>query len=127
MKCDQRSVGMGLWMSKLLTLFGEKEARILVLGLDNAGKTTILCKFPCCGENVPFVTLCNSGTWLTGASVKCYASLLTDRLQVGEVVSTIPSKSLVLKVAAKRCLTSARLSLCLTLCSNRIQRGVCYI
>ena len=35
---------MGLWMSKLLALFGEKEARILVLGLDNAGKTTILCK-----------------------------------------------------------------------------------
>ena len=35
---------MGLWMSKLLAVFGEKEARILVLGLDNAGKTTILCK-----------------------------------------------------------------------------------
>ena len=26
---------MGLWMSRLLSLFGEKEARILVLGLDN--------------------------------------------------------------------------------------------
>jgi ADP-ribosylation factor-like protein 1 len=34
---------MGLWFSKLLNLFGEQEARILVLGLDNAGKTTILC------------------------------------------------------------------------------------
>ena len=34
---------MGLWVSKLMNLFGEKEARILVLGLDNAGKTTILC------------------------------------------------------------------------------------
>lgn len=43
-------------MSRLLSLFGEKEARILVLGLDNAGKTTILY-----------------------------------RLQVGEVVSTIPT------------------------------------
>jgi ADP-ribosylation factor family len=35
---------MGLWMSRLLNIFGEKEARILVLGLDNAGKTTILCE-----------------------------------------------------------------------------------
>eukprot|EP00775_Hariotina_reticulata_P010329 gene10329-10486_t len=47
---------MGIWMSRLLSYFGEKEARILVLGLDNAGKTTILY-----------------------------------RLQVGEVVSTIPT------------------------------------
>lgn len=35
---------MGIWMSRLLSYFGEKEARILVLGLDNAGKTTILCE-----------------------------------------------------------------------------------
>jgi GTPase SAR1 family protein len=35
---------MGMWFSSLLSYFGEKEARILVLGLDNAGKTTILCK-----------------------------------------------------------------------------------
>lgn len=48
---------MGVIFAKLFSsLFGEKEARILVLGLDNAGKTTILY-----------------------------------RLQVGEVVSTIPT------------------------------------
>ena len=46
----------GVLVLKVLTIFGEKEARILVLGLDNAGKTTILY-----------------------------------RLQVGEVVSTIPT------------------------------------
>jgi len=34
---------MGLWLTKLYSLFGDREARILVLGLDNAGKTTILC------------------------------------------------------------------------------------
>ncbi|KAH7544619.1 hypothetical protein FEM48_Zijuj01G0004900 [Ziziphus jujuba var. spinosa] len=48
---------MGLVFTRLFSsLFGNKEARILVLGLDNAGKTTILY-----------------------------------RLQMGEVVSTIPS------------------------------------
>ncbi|CAO2823016.1 unnamed protein product [Amaranthus hypochondriacus] len=48
---------MGILFTRLFSsLFGSKEARILVLGLDNAGKTTILY-----------------------------------RLQMGEVVSTIPT------------------------------------
>jgi hypothetical protein len=35
---------MGIWLSRMLSYFGDREARILVLGLDNAGKTTILCE-----------------------------------------------------------------------------------
>jgi ADP-ribosylation factor-like protein 1 len=48
---------MGILFTKMFSsVFGNREARILVLGLDNAGKTTILY-----------------------------------RLQMGEVVSTIPT------------------------------------
>lgn len=76
---------MGLWMSRLLSMFGDKEARILVLGLDNAGKTTILCAYAewdRCGKRPGAHTLLPALT----------LTLHADRLQVGEVVATIPSE-----------------------------------
>ena len=53
----------GLFTRLFSGLWGSKELRVLILGLDGAGKTTILY-----------------------------------RLQVGEVVTTIPSKSVLLCV-----------------------------
>jgi hypothetical protein len=41
--CRLREITMGILFSKVFeSLFGLKEVRILILGLDNAGKTTIL-------------------------------------------------------------------------------------
>lgn len=37
---------MGIWISSLFnTLFGSKEVRILILGLDNAGRIRYLSKY----------------------------------------------------------------------------------
>ena len=48
---------MGLVFTKLFAaLFGQKEVRILILGLDNAGKTTILYRLQVdepIGQTVP--------------------------------------------------------------------------
>ncbi|KAK1799335.1 hypothetical protein P4O66_007574 [Electrophorus voltai] len=43
--CHQRFLKMGVLFTKLMALFGDKEHKVLIVGLDNAGKTTILYQF----------------------------------------------------------------------------------
>ncbi|CAF1146755.1 unnamed protein product [Adineta ricciae] len=59
---------MGFLFSKLWTLFGDEEHKIIIVGLDNAGKTTILYQFlmnevvhtsPTIGSNVEEVVFKN--------------------------------------------------------------------
>lgn len=75
---------MGFVFSKLFKgLLGEQQMRIIIIGLDNAGKTTILCK--------SFI--------LATRIAKSYPRLwyCIDRLHLDEIVPTVPSKSLFFK------------------------------
>ena len=72
---------MGSFLSQLSSLFDKREARILMLGLDSAGKTTILFKLklgevvssvPTIGFNVETVEFknCKFNVWDVGGQDK---------------------------------------------------------
>uniref|UniRef100_A0A8B9MDV7 ADP ribosylation factor like GTPase 5B n=1 Tax=Accipiter nisus TaxID=211598 RepID=A0A8B9MDV7_9AVES len=61
--------GMGLLFAKLWSLFGSQEHKVIIVGLDNAGKTTILYQFlmnevvhtsPTIGSNVEEIVVKNT-------------------------------------------------------------------
>ncbi|XP_030332343.1 ADP-ribosylation factor-like protein 5B isoform X1 [Strigops habroptila] len=61
--------GMGLIFAKLWSLFGSQEHKVIIVGLDNAGKTTILYQFlmnevvhtsPTIGSNVEEIVVKNT-------------------------------------------------------------------
>ena len=65
---------MGFVFSKLFKgLLGEQQMRIIIIGLDNAGKTTILCKW-----DTKLLRITNR--------------IDVDRLHLDEIVPTVPSK-----------------------------------
>lgn len=79
---------MGLWISKLWSLFGDQEARILVLGLDNAGKASIDVTPMSRSSVLLFQQPLSSPALICDHAGK---TTILYRLQVGEVVSTIPT------------------------------------
>jgi len=70
-------ISIGGLLSYFRSLIGSREMRILILGLDGAGKTTILYRYIEVDSFVFYVL-----SWIAH---------FFDRLQVGEVVTTIPT------------------------------------
>ncbi|XP_077590807.1 putative ADP-ribosylation factor-like protein 5C [Stigmatopora nigra] len=60
---------MGFFLTKMMTVFGNREHKVIIIGLDNAGKTTILYQFltkeavettPTVGSNVEQISVGNT-------------------------------------------------------------------
>jgi GTPase SAR1 family protein len=64
-------------VAKLVSMFKKKSVRILLLGLDNAGKTTILCMLEFENGVLPSLLL--------------FLIIYADRLHLGETMKTTPS------------------------------------
>jgi len=72
---------MGFVFSKMFSaIAGENQTRIIIIGLDNAGKTTILCKSFITSYFIHFILFL----------FKMFC--IIDRLHLGEVEPTVPSK-----------------------------------
>jgi ADP-ribosylation factor-like protein 1 len=88
---------MGVWFSQLLNVFGDREARILVLGLDNAGAPVQLRHEQCyCSSESQIIThtiLCKfrSSCIVISAAGHAGKTTILYHLQVGEVIPTIPT------------------------------------
>ncbi|KAM8824103.1 putative ADP-ribosylation factor-like protein 5C [Neosynchiropus ocellatus] len=76
---------MGFLLTKMLAVFGDREHKVIIVGLDNAGKTTVLYQFltkeavhttPTIGSNVEEITVRNTNflVWDIGGQESLRAS-----------------------------------------------------
>ena len=84
---------MGGLMSYFRGLFGNREMRILILGLDGAGKTTLLYRLQVClsSHMVCHKNTCSFLNNVCGVIKLVNTKRLFFIIQVGEVVTTIPT------------------------------------
>ncbi|KAM6089209.1 ADP-ribosylation factor-like protein 5B isoform 2-T2 [Chlamydotis macqueenii] len=118
---------MGLIFAKLWSLFGNQEHKVIIVGLDNAGKTTILYQFlmnevvhtsPTIGSNVEEIVVKNTHflMWDIGGQESLRSSWNTYYSNTEDL-----RKAAVLIFANKQdmkgCMTAAEISTYLTLSS----------
>ncbi|XP_054614847.1 putative ADP-ribosylation factor-like protein 5C isoform X2 [Dunckerocampus dactyliophorus] len=116
---------MGFFLTKLMTVFGDREHKVIIVGLDNAGKTTILYQFltkeavhtsPTVGSNVEQITVRNTHflVWDIGGQTSLRTSWYsyycnTEDLQNAAILI------LANKQDVKGSMTAGEISRCLTL------------
>ncbi|XP_038838068.1 ADP-ribosylation factor-like protein 5C isoform X2 [Salvelinus fontinalis] len=118
---------MGLLFTKLMTVFGDREHKVIIVGLDNAGKTTILYQFltkeavhtsPTIGSNVEEISVRKTRflVWDIGGQESLRASwnsyyCNTEDLQNAAILVLANKQDM------KDSMTVAEISQCLTLSS----------
>jgi ADP-ribosylation factor-like protein 1 len=84
---------MGFIFSKLFKgLLGNEQMRIIIIGLDNAGKTTILCKA------LAFMTLQTAFTSMRSCQQSQVSAIVSQHSAVGFNVETVTYKNLKFQV-----------------------------
>ncbi|KAF7225895.1 transcript variant X2 [Nothobranchius furzeri] len=130
---------MGLLLAKMMAVFGDAEHKVVIVGLDNAGKTTILYQFltkeavhtsPTIGSNVEEITVRNTHfmVWDIGGQeslrASWYSYYCNTEIVILVVDSTDRERLTVTKEELHRMLahedikgsmTAAEISQCLTL------------
>ena len=106
---------MGAFQSLFKSLFGKKEMRILMVGLDAAGKTTILYKLKL-GEIVTTIPTIGDSTSLVVTQSRVYVKTVSPKRSVSVIGGLQPGANLMARL--KRIFLCSIKSLFLFLCKQ---------